>query len=114
MTDESKSWINKNVIALCLIIVAVVASAYIYLNTMPEREYETYSRFGFSFEYPEGMELREQGIAFLLVSEDLDEIMALSDRIVIMSGGSIVQIFEGAGARREEIGLLIATGSSRE
>ena len=32
------------------------------LETMPEREYETYSRFGFSFEYPEGMEFNEQGI----------------------------------------------------
>lgn len=62
MTDESKSWFNKNVIALGLIIVAVVASAYIYLNTTPAREYETYSRFGLSFEYPEGMELREQGM----------------------------------------------------
>jgi CubicO group peptidase (beta-lactamase class C family) len=62
MTDESKSGINKNVIALGLIIVAVVTSAYLYLNTTPARDYETYSRFGFSFEYPEGMELREEGM----------------------------------------------------
>jgi len=60
------------------------------------------------------MRLREQGTAFLLISEDLDEIMALSDRIAVMSGGKILNIFEGARARREEIGLLIATGSSRQ
>ncbi|GAH75729.1 unnamed protein product, partial [marine sediment metagenome] len=62
MTDEPKSWINKNVIALSIIIVAIVASAYLYLNTTPARDYETYSRFGFSFEHPEGMELWEQGM----------------------------------------------------
>jgi CubicO group peptidase (beta-lactamase class C family) len=62
VTDESRSWFNRNVMALGVIIVAVVASAYIYLNTPPEREYETYSRFGLSFEYPEGMEIWEQGM----------------------------------------------------
>jgi ABC-type uncharacterized transport system ATPase subunit len=58
------------------------------------------------------MQLREQGTGFLLVSEDLDEIMALSDRIAVMSGGKIVEIFEGGRVKREKIGLIIATGSS--
>ncbi len=58
------------------------------------------------------MRLREAGSAILLVSEDLDEIMALSDRIAVMSKGRIVGLFEGAQARREEIGLMIATGHS--
>jgi ABC-type uncharacterized transport system ATPase subunit len=57
--------------------------------------------------------LREHGTAFLLVSEDLDEIMALSDRIAVMSRGELVNIIDGAQAKREEIGLMIATGSSR-
>lgn len=56
------------------------------------------------------MQLREKGSTFLLVSEDLDEIMALSDRIAVMSKGRIVGIFEGREAKREEIGLMIATG----
>lgn len=60
------------------------------------------------------MELREHGTAFLLVSEDLDEIMALSDRIAVMSRGELVNIIDGAQAKREEIGLMIATGSSRQ
>jgi len=59
------------------------------------------------------MRLREAGSAILLVSEDLDEIMALSDRIAVMSKGRIVGMFEGSGARREEIGLMIATGASK-
>ncbi|MGQ9629371.1 MAG: ABC transporter ATP-binding protein [bacterium] len=57
------------------------------------------------------MRLREAGSSFLLVSEDLDEIMALSDRIAVMSKGRIVGIFDGAKARKEEIGLTMATGS---
>jgi simple sugar transport system ATP-binding protein len=59
------------------------------------------------------MRLREAGSAILLVSEDLDEIMALSDRIAVMSEGRIVGLFEGGEAKREEIGLMIATGAAR-
>jgi CubicO group peptidase (beta-lactamase class C family) len=59
VTDESKSWLNKNVIALSLIIVTIASSVYLFLNAT---NYETYSRFGFSFEYPEGMEINEQGM----------------------------------------------------
>ena len=59
------------------------------------------------------MRLREEGSSILLVSEDLDEIMALSDRITVMSKGKIVGIFEGGEAKREQIGLMIATGASK-
>ena len=59
------------------------------------------------------LDLREQGSAVLLVSEDLDEIMAVSDRIAVMSGGVIRGMFEGAAVKREEIGLMIAAGSSK-
>jgi simple sugar transport system ATP-binding protein len=58
------------------------------------------------------MQLRQAGSSILLVSEDLDEIMALSDRIAVMSHGRIVGMFEGSEAKREEIGLMIATGAS--
>ena len=58
------------------------------------------------------MRLREAGTAILLVSEDLDELMALSDRIAVMSKGRIVGVFEGGEATREEIGLMIATGGT--
>jgi simple sugar transport system ATP-binding protein len=58
------------------------------------------------------MRLREAGSAILLISEDVDEIMALSDRIAVMSKGKIVGMFEGSEAKRQEIGLAIATGAS--
>jgi ABC-type uncharacterized transport system ATPase subunit len=59
------------------------------------------------------MRLRETGSSILLVSEDLDEIMALSDRIAVMSRGRIVGMFDGGAATREEIGLMIATGAPK-
>jgi general nucleoside transport system ATP-binding protein len=59
------------------------------------------------------MRLREARSSILLVSEDLDEIMALSDRIAVMSRGKIVGMFEGGTATREEIGLMIATGAPK-
>ena len=59
------------------------------------------------------MRLREAGSSILLVSEDLDEIMALSDRINVMSRGKIAGMFDGGAAKREEIGLMIATGAPK-
>ena len=56
------------------------------------------------------MRLRKAGSAILLISEDLDELMALSDRIAVMSRGRIVGMFEASEATREELGLMIATG----
>ncbi len=53
------------------------------------------------------VEHRNAGSAVLLISEDLDEILALADRIVVMYEGRIVGEFDEAAADREEIGLLM-------
>ena len=42
------------------------------------------------------------------MSEDLDELLGLSDRIVVLYEGRIVGRLEAAGADREQIGLLMA------
>jgi simple sugar transport system ATP-binding protein len=47
-----------------------------------------------------------RGVAVLLISEDLDEILALHDRIVVMYEGRLVEVPEGDSV--EEIGLLMA------
>jgi simple sugar transport system ATP-binding protein len=52
------------------------------------------------------------GVAVLLISEDLDEIRALSDRIVVMYEGALVGELEAATATNEEIGLLMAGGAA--
>jgi simple sugar transport system ATP-binding protein len=44
----------------------------------------------------------------LVVSEDLDEIFALSDRIAVIYGGEIIGIVDAASTTREAIGLMMA------
>jgi simple sugar transport system ATP-binding protein len=54
------------------------------------------------------LKLREKGSGILLVSEDLDEIMALSDRIAVMFNGKILGIKESGKTSKQEIGLMMA------
>jgi simple sugar transport system ATP-binding protein len=51
---------------------------------------------------------REAGSAVLLVSEDLDELLALSDRIVVLYEGAIVGDLSAADADPERLGMLMA------
>jgi simple sugar transport system ATP-binding protein len=50
------------------------------------------------------MAARNAGTAVLLISEDLDEIMELSDRIVVMHAGRVVHEMSARGADAQEIG----------
>jgi simple sugar transport system ATP-binding protein len=54
------------------------------------------------------IEKRDEGAAVLLVSVELDEIMALSDRIAVMYEGKIVGTVDADKVSREELGLLMA------
>ncbi len=56
------------------------------------------------------VDMRDRGVAVLLVSAELDEIMALSDRIAVMYQGRIVAIVDAGEATREHLGLLMAGG----
>ena len=51
---------------------------------------------------------RDNGAGVLLVSAELDEILSLSDRIAVMSGGKIVAIVDSKDADRNYIGRLMA------
>ena len=53
-------------------------------------------------------EQRARGAATLLISEDLDELLALSDRIAVMFDGAVMGIVPARGTDPEEIGLLMA------
>ena len=53
------------------------------------------------------LNLRQKGVAILLVSEDLEEIMQLSDRIAVMYRGTFMGIVEAEKAKVEEIGLMM-------
>ena len=52
--------------------------------------------------------MRDEGVAVLLVSTELDEILSLSDRIAVMYHGEILDVLDIEEATREEIGLLMA------
>ena len=49
---------------------------------------------------------RDEGTAVLLVSSELDEILALSDRIAVMYRGRIMEIIDASKATKEYLGLL--------
>ncbi len=54
------------------------------------------------------LEQRDAGTAILLISEDLDEVLTLSDRIAVMYEGRIVGVVRRNQATVEQIGLMMA------
>ena len=65
------------------------------------------------FIHKQVIERRDAGVAVLLVSAELDEVLDLADRILVMYRGRIVGTFASAEAQRERVGLLMATGEAR-
>jgi len=59
------------------------------------------------------IEQRDGGVAILLISTELDEILSLSDRIAVIYEGKIVGLVDAGEADVNEIGLLMA-GQSRQ
>jgi simple sugar transport system ATP-binding protein len=62
------------------------------------------------FIHRQSISRRDTGVATLLVSAELDEVLEMSDRIGVMFRGRIVAILDGRTADKEEVGLLMATG----
>jgi len=54
------------------------------------------------------LEQRRQGAAILLISEDLDELMQMSDRIAVIFEGEIMGFVDADRADKDEIGLMMA------
>jgi simple sugar transport system ATP-binding protein len=54
------------------------------------------------------LQQRRKGVAVMLISEDLDEILALSDRIAVIYEGQIMDIVPRENATPEKLGLLMA------
>lgn len=59
------------------------------------------------------LQQRERGAAIVLVSEDLDEVLHLADRIIVLCAGEVMGMVPGATADRERLGLLMAGIRSR-
>ncbi len=54
------------------------------------------------------LDQREKGVAVLLISEDLDELMALADRLLVIYEGEVVGEMPTEDATAERLGLLMA------
>lgn len=57
---------------------------------------------------------KEKGVAVIYVGEDLDVLIELCDRILVLCAGKISGIVDGRGAKKEEIGLLMTANESGE
>ncbi|KZN14128.1 ABC transporter ATP-binding protein [Marinomonas sp. TW1] len=60
------------------------------------------------------VKLRDSGKAILLVSVELDEIMALSDRIIVMFDGAVVGELDAKDADERTLGLMMANAYNKE
>lgn len=65
------------------------------------------------FVYRQLLQHRKSGAAILLISSDLEEIRALSDRIAVMVGGRFVRILDSSEADLETLGLLMSGSGNR-
>jgi ABC-type uncharacterized transport system ATPase subunit len=54
------------------------------------------------------LERRREGIGIVLISEELEEVMNLSDRIAVIYKGKILKILPALEATRERLGILMA------
>ena len=54
------------------------------------------------------LEQRAKGAGVLLVSEDLDELLTICDRIAVMYEGRVMGILPAEAANRDEMGLMMA------
>ena len=57
---------------------------------------------------------KENGVAVVFVGEDLDVLIELCDRIMVINSGEITGIVDGRTAVKEEIGLLMTKNSDKE
>jgi ABC-type uncharacterized transport system ATPase subunit len=57
------------------------------------------------------LEERSRGVAILLISEDLEELLLLADRIVVLYEGQIIGELSAAEADLPTLGLLMAGGA---
>ena len=57
--------------------------------------------------------LRDDGAAIIVVSEEIDELFEVSDRIAVMYKGRMMGIYENGSRSAAQIGLLMA-GISEE
>ena len=56
------------------------------------------------------VEQRDAGAAILIVSTELEEVIAVGDRVAVMFAGQIVGVVEGDESTFEKVGMLMGGG----
>ena len=54
------------------------------------------------------------GVAVIFVGEDLDVLLELCDRVMVITSGSVAGIFDGRNTTKEEIGLHMTKSNQEE
>jgi simple sugar transport system ATP-binding protein len=57
---------------------------------------------------------KENGVSIIFVGEDLDVLIELCDRIMVINSGQITGIVDGRTAKKEELGLLMTKSTHKE
>ena len=57
---------------------------------------------------------KENGVSVIFVGEDLDVLIDLCDRILVINGGRVAGIVDGRGAKKEDIGLMMTKTIAQE
>jgi simple sugar transport system ATP-binding protein len=65
------------------------------------------------FVHRELLKKRDEGKAILLISADLEEVLALSDRVGVIYNGRIVAEFKPEEVTLEDVGIYMLGGSER-
>ena len=53
------------------------------------------------------IEMRDAGIGVLLISEELEELLGIADRVAVLFQGRVMGVFDTGDADAERIGLLM-------
>jgi ABC-type uncharacterized transport system ATPase subunit len=56
------------------------------------------------------LDLRDRGVALLVVSEDLDELFMICDQIAVLAGGRLSQLYPTGALKSEDVGSLMSGG----
>ena len=59
-------------------------------------------------------EQKKKGVAVIFVGEDLDVLLALCDKIMVISQGTVTGMLDGREAKKDEVGLLMTKGAGKE
>ncbi|MGA1146870.1 MAG: ABC transporter ATP-binding protein [Candidatus Nanopelagicales bacterium] len=103
-TAQSLSGGNKQKVVIAR---ELAANPSLLIASQPTRGVDVGS---IEFIHSQIVKARDDGAAVLLVSAELDEVMGLSDRILVMYDGRIVADIPAEGADRNRIGRLMAGG----